>query len=147
MWIYADTNVFARPFDDQSQPRIALESEACLLIWKIISENKLSLVTSDILKLEIERTIMPKKIKIKSFLQFSKKNISQSEKVLSLAKKISRRCKIPPRDSLHLASAKIGQAKYFLTCDDDILKKNNCLENYFSIKVLNPIQFVWLKKL
>lgn len=147
MWIYADTNVFARPFDNYSQPRIALEGEACLLILKAISQNKLSLITSDILKLEIERTAIQKKIKIKSFLKFSKKNIPETEKVLDLAREILKKCKIPPRDVIHLASSKIGEAKYFLTCDDDILKKSDCLENYFSIKVLNPIQFIWLRKL
>ena len=31
MRVYLDTNVFGRLFDDKSQLRIALESEACLI--------------------------------------------------------------------------------------------------------------------
>lgn len=60
---------------------------------------------------------------MKTFLKLSKKHISQSKKVLNLAKRIVEDCKISPRDAIHLFSAKIGKAKYFLTCDDDVLKR------------------------
>lgn len=147
MEIYADTNIYARPFDDYSQPRIFLEGEAALLIFKAISQKRFSLITSDILKLEIERTLEPKRIQMKSFLELSGKHIFQSKKVLNAARKILKTCKIPPRDAIHLASAKIGKVKYFLTCDNDILKKDYCLEKYFCLKVANPLQFILLKKL
>lgn len=145
IYVYADTNIYARPFDDYSQARIFLEGEAALLIFKTISQKKFSLITSDILKLEIERTIEPKRFQMKTFLELSDKHIFQSKEVLNLARKILKTCKISPRDAIHLSSAKMGKAKYFLTCDDDILKSKDCLEKYFTIKVINPTQFILLK--
>ena len=49
MKIYLDNCCFNRPFDDQSQIRIRLESEAKLTIQELIQTGELSLVWSYIL--------------------------------------------------------------------------------------------------
>jgi predicted nucleic acid-binding protein len=43
------------------------------------------------------------------------------------------------KDALHVASAIEGNANYFLTTDDKILKK---LSKFPEIKVIDPIEFV-----
>ena len=142
MLIYADTNIYSRPFDDKSQFRITLEIEACLIIFEAIKKGEFSCLNSDILKLEIERNNPLKKIYIKPLLRICKYHISQTGKIEKLAENIYKNCNIFPRDFLHIASAITGKAKYFLTCDDALVKKHNCIEKDFSIKIINPIQFV-----
>ncbi len=46
---------------------------------------------------------------------------------------------IKPMDSLHLASAEAGQAEYFCTCDDKLLKKAKAQSN-LRVKVISPIE-------
>lgn len=45
-----------------------------------------------------------------------------------------------PRDSLHLACAVKGNADYFLTCDDKLIKKVSTMG--IDLKIMNPIRFV-----
>ncbi len=59
-------------------------------------------------------------------------------------------CQIKARDALHVASAIIGNARYFLSCDKKVtqMKRAKCYrrlaksycQTYFS--VMNPIRFV-----
>ena len=142
MLIYADTNIYSRPFDERSHSRIILEIEACLIILEVVRKGKLSCLSSDILKLEIERTNPIKKMYIKSLLGLCKEHISQTDKLMRLADNVYEKCNIAPRDSLHIASAVLGRAKYFLTCDDGLNKKQDCIEKNFSLKVINPVQFI-----
>ncbi len=44
--IYLDNCCFNRPYDDQSQVRISLETQAKLYIQNLIKEDKLKLVSS-----------------------------------------------------------------------------------------------------
>ncbi len=47
---------------------------------------------------------------------------------------------IKSRDSIHLACALKGKAKYFLTCDDKLIKKASELD--INIKIINPLRFI-----
>jgi len=64
MIVYLDTNVYCRPLDDRSQPRINLEAEASLNILKAIETGSIKSITSDILKLEVYHADPIKKIYI-----------------------------------------------------------------------------------
>lgn len=142
MLIYADTNIYSRPFDEKNHSRIILEIEACLMILETVRRKKLSCISSDILKLEIERTNPAKKMYIKPLIGLCEKHISQTEKLIKLADNIYKKCNIAPRDSLHIASGAIGKVQYFLTCDDGLIRKQKCIEKNFSLKVINPVQFI-----
>ncbi|MDR0638055.1 MAG: hypothetical protein LBG27_03995 [Spirochaetaceae bacterium] len=52
MRVYLDNGIFNRPFDDQNQLKIKLETEAKLFIQKGILDNKYELVWSYILEYE-----------------------------------------------------------------------------------------------
>jgi hypothetical protein len=54
MKIYFDVSCLNRPFDDQTQPRIRLESEAILLILQRIDSGDWQHVASEMTILEIE---------------------------------------------------------------------------------------------
>ncbi|GAB4403505.1 MAG: hypothetical protein OHK0052_26410 [Anaerolineales bacterium] len=52
MKIYLDTSVYHRPFDDQTQPRIWLETLSLGLILQLIESGKATLVNSAVLELK-----------------------------------------------------------------------------------------------
>ena len=45
-------------------------------------------------------------------------------------------------DALHLAYAEAGDAGYFVTCDDSIIKKAKKDKGLFKIEVCNPLEFI-----
>lgn len=51
---------------------------------------------------------------------------------------------IAPRDAIHLASAETGRCKYFVTCDDRLIKmiKDKSGEMGLKIKPINPIELM-----
>jgi len=148
--LYLDTNVFCRPFDDQTTGGIREETEAFAVILEKIKENEAALVTSDLLLFEIRRIISAeKRSKASVYLPLSSRHYSLDDESLQLAREIMARFKVEPRDSLHLASALLMEAQYFLTCDDGVTKrfKNKPLSAMMtpmvrSIGVMNPVDFV-----
>ncbi len=58
MKIYLDNCCFNRPYDDQAQIRISLETQAKLYIQELVKNKKLDLVTSYVLWYENSRTHM-----------------------------------------------------------------------------------------
>ena len=52
MKIYLDTSVYNRPFDDQTQPRIWLETLALALILQLVEAGEATLVNSSVLEFE-----------------------------------------------------------------------------------------------
>ena len=55
--IYLDTSVYNRPFDDQTQPRIWLETLAFAVILQMVESGRLELVSSSVLKYENNRHV------------------------------------------------------------------------------------------
>jgi hypothetical protein len=54
--VYLDTSVYNRPFDDQTQPRIWLETLAFAVILQMIEAGSVTLVTSSVLEYENNRS-------------------------------------------------------------------------------------------
>ena len=55
MLIYLDTCSLQRPFDDQSQLRVAMESEAVLRATQLVGDGDLDLLASETLRIETEQ--------------------------------------------------------------------------------------------
>ena len=53
--VYLDCCSLQRPFDDKSQPRIAVEAEAVLVILALCESDHLKLLSSEALQFEISR--------------------------------------------------------------------------------------------
>jgi len=142
--IYLDTCVWSRPFDSQSNARIIKETEAFFEIaWKT-DAGELEIVGSDVLFAELE-DIEDEEKRSKIFL-LAKKGISNSVKlgddIRDTALEIEKVCRSYGPDSLHVASAIFGKAVFFVTTDDNLLKKKDCIKQKFKIDVINPINFV-----
>ncbi len=149
--IYLDTNVYARPFDDQTRPTIQAEANAFLTIIAAVKAQKLRLLSSDILAFEVAQVLSEdKRAKIEKALEWCAEHLTQSPAVLHLGQAIESRCRIRARDALHVASAILGGARYFLSCDQHIteIKQARCYRRlvppgghaYFS--AMNPTLFV-----
>jgi len=138
--IYFDMNVYNRPFDDQEQVKIRLETIAIFSILQKIKNGELILLWS--FMIDFENTLNPyedirQEIEMTSSL--AKEIITPDDFIFSSAKEFEAKG-IKPRDALHIACAIKGGAKYFLTCDDKLIKKASGLG--INLKITNPISFV-----
>ncbi len=148
--MYLDTNVIYRPFDDQTIVRIRKETEAFERILGKIRDKDATLVTSEILLFEIHRIIAPtKKAKAAGYLPLGRVYHTLNEDSFLLAEEILAKFKLDPRDALHIASALLESAEYFLSCDDGVTRRFRketlsvtIRDRSRSLEVLNPEDFV-----
>ncbi|MEE9344943.1 MAG: PIN domain-containing protein [Methylococcales bacterium] len=139
MKIYLDNCCFNRPFDDQSQPRILLESEAKLKIQENIRSGVYKLVWSYMLDYENSKNpFLERREQILKWQSYSEDDIEEDEHILKTAA-IMRLHGIRKLDALHLACAIQAKADFFLTTDDGILKKAGKIDN---IQITDPVGFV-----
>ena len=137
MLIYLDNCCFNRPFDDQKQLRISLETQAKLFVQSEILSGRFALVWSYIL--EHENNMNPFEIRrdnIVSWKSIAVRSITESEEVLSFGEMLMKR-NVGLYDALHVACAYVGGCNYFLTVDKGLLNKK-----IDEIHVYNPIDFV-----
>lgn len=138
MLIYLDNCCFNRPFDDQSQMRVRLETEAKLAIQAEVRNGTVDLAWSYIL--DFENTANPneeRRESIERWRQFATVDTTESEAILDLARKLHQ-AGMKKKDSLHLATAISLQCDIFFTTDDGILKKRRMIGG---IRVLNAVEY------
>lgn len=138
--IYLDNCCFNRPFDNQKQTRIQIETKAKIYIQELIINNKLKLIWSFILSFEnSQNPYEERKNVIKQWKSLSCKYIHSSQSLVERAKQLNKNKDIKSKDALHIASAIEGNCKFFITTDDSIIKK---MQNNKKIKVINPTEFI-----
>lgn len=125
-WIYLDTNVYTRPFDDQTRSTIQEEANAFLEIITNVKSGTLQLLGSDILSFEVANILSEdKRTKVEAHLALCGQHVASSDEVLELGRQIQSTCHLRPRDALHVASAIIGGARYFLSCDNHVSEQKH----------------------
>ncbi len=139
MKIYLDNCCFNRPFGDQTQLSIYLETQAKLFVQQKILNKEYSLVWSYILEFENEQN--PFEFRRDTIIKW--KNVVDSivyetEEILLLAEEMYEK-EIKVKDALHISCAVYAKCKYFLTTDKRLLKKAREIKG---IKIINPIEFV-----
>ena len=139
MKIYLGNCCFNRPFDDQSQLRILLESEAKLRIQENIRSGIFELVWSYILDYENSKNpFRERQEQIIKWRTYSDEDIEESKEILNIAA-MNMKYGIKKIDSLHLACAIKANTDYFLTTDDGVIKKATHIQN---IQIVDPIGFI-----
>ena len=142
MRIYFDVCCLNRPFDDQSQKRIRLESEAILLIWQYIQAGDWELVSSEMVEDEIEQTPdLERRYNLKQFHAQANECIIIDEQMTLRAKELAK-AGFSSEDAIHLACAEAGRVDCFLTTDDKLRRRAIGLNPPLSIAVENPV--AWL---
>lgn len=140
MKIYLDMCCFNRPYDDQSQLKISLETQSKLYIQTLIKDKKIQLVTSYMLRYECGNN--PFEMRRNAIFDFINKNtyayIGDERKLLIETKAAEiMKTGIKFKDACHVASALYAKCKYFISTDIRLLKYKS-----EEIKMVTPIEFV-----
>lgn len=137
MKIYLDNCCFNRPFDNQNQMKIKLETEAKLFIQSEILNGKYQLVWSFILEYEnLQNIFEERRQTILDWKMVANEDVEANEIIVKYAKDIQR-IGLKAKDSLHIACAIYAQCECFITTDMKIINKF-----VDGIEILNPIDFV-----
>lgn len=140
MRVYLDNCCYNRPYDDQSQMRIYLDTDAKLHIQDMIKNNELELVTSYMLDYEnAKNRFFHKKQAISEFMNENETYyVSQdkNEEAVRIAEEI-KKTGVKNADALHVACAILAKSNYFITTDDRLLKYQS-----EKVQIVTPGEFV-----
>ncbi|MCL1798565.1 MAG: PIN domain-containing protein [Eggerthellaceae bacterium] len=137
MKLYLDNCCFNRPFDDQTQLRVKLETDAKLFIQERILLQKYNFVWSYVLDYENSQNPFPmKRQSIANWKNLSLIRVEENRAVLRLAESLVAKG-IKTMDALHVACAIEAECDYFITTDRKLLSAQ--IEG---IRIVSPIRFV-----
>lgn len=138
--VYLDTSVYNRPFDDQTQPRIGLETLAFMTIMQLAEIGQIALATSSVLAFENDNNpFRPRKQWVNYCINYAKLHQTVNENIKQRAKQLEQNG-IKSMDALHLSCAEAMNCNYFLSCDDRLIKR---YRDHF-LQVKNPVEFIFL---
>lgn len=136
--LYLDTSVFNRSFDDQSQVKIFLETQATISVLRTITEQTVELMSSTVLQYENRQNPSPiKRAFMQAYLDIANFQQPLNQSVIQRAATLKEQG-IQLIDSLHIASAEVSACDYVLTCDKRLI--NRCQN--LALKVLNPVNYI-----
>jgi predicted nucleic acid-binding protein len=139
--IYLDLCAIQRPLDTPNQVRIVLESEAVLGIITFCDSGQAELVSSEALVYEGEQSPLPiRQEHTRSVLAKAKSSVGIGENEKDRAAALLT-LGFRPLDALHIALAEAGNADYFCTCDDKLLRNAKRVKD-LTVKVINPVDLV-----
>ena len=139
MRVYLDNCTFNRPFDDQTQIRIRLETEAKLYIQEKIQDGPLELAWSYILDYEnLANPFEERRRVIQNWKARALIDVDANLEILVKAN-ILREIGLRSKDALHLACSVAAKCDYFVTTDDANLRKTVSFEE---VKVIDPLDFI-----
>lgn len=136
--VYLDTSTYNRPFDNQTQPRIFLETQAVIIILQMIEAGEIELVSSSVLDYENSRNPYPINQKaMERYLQLAEVRQDVNHAIHQRAEDLERNG-LKALDALHVACAEASDSQYLITCDKRLI--NRC--SGLAMKVINPVDFV-----
>ena len=138
MKIYLDTSVYNRPFDDQTQPRIWLETLALALVLQLVEAGEAVLINSTVLEFGNSRNPVSLRQDWMSRCLEQATDYQRVTSPFASAQRTLEKHGLKAIDSLHVACAESACADYFLTCDDRLLKK----QKHITVSSMNPLDFV-----
>jgi predicted nucleic acid-binding protein len=142
--VYLDACCLNRPFDDQTQDRIRLESEAVLIILGHIQSGEWRWISSDALDFETTRNPDQERRRRVEVL------VASASESLPLDQGVERRgtelegLGFSALDALHLACAERAGVDVFMNTDDALLRRARRLREAIRVRVENPL--TWLNE-
>jgi predicted nucleic acid-binding protein len=141
MKVYLDICCLKRSFDDQSQPRIAIESAAVVAILTAAERGQLEFLHSAAHYAEnATDTDAERRTAVSEWLAAGPPPTEATNNVRSRFAEF-RNASIGPLDALHLAWAEELGADVLLTTDDRFISRASRLTT-IRVRVLNPTSFV-----
>ncbi len=139
MRVYLDNCCFNRPFDDEGPTRIRLEAEAKLCIQEHIRGGSIELAWSYILDFEnAANPFEERRTTISGWRQHAMIAVEETPPILQQAETLLGPG-LAAKDALHVSSALAAGCAYFVTTDDEILKRENLVHG---ITVIDPVSLV-----
>jgi predicted nucleic acid-binding protein len=111
----------------------------------LIGDGQLSACWSFLLDYENNRDPVPER---REFVQYLSRcceiTVEPNESTRELARGLSETRQIRGRDALHLAIAETSGCDYLITCDDQLVRQGERLQEQgvITMRVINPIDFV-----
>ena len=133
--------VYNRPFDDQSQARIMFETQIFIMLFAMISDGRVDLINSFALEYENRKNPnIENMLKISDCLGYSSDYITCETGILDRSMELEK-YGLMGMDAMHIACAEKANADFFVTCDDNLIKKLERIDNV-GIIYYNAIDFV-----
>ena len=143
--LYLDMNIYNRPFDDQGQMRIRLETTAVIMMFALIEQGLFSVKWSFVLDYENSRNPFSERRAFAEYLaQACDRIVEPDPAIIELARRLADWHNIGDRDALHLACAESVGCDYFVTCDDRLVQRGQRLikEGVLTVQIINPVDLV-----
>jgi predicted nucleic acid-binding protein len=135
--IYLDNCCFNRPFDDQKQLKIKLETEAKLFIQQGVLTGKYELVWSYILEFENNQNPYDdRRSAVNEWSEIAVVHCIENDAIINFAEKLHK-IGIKTKDALHIACSVYSNADYLITTD-----KRLYTTKFKEIKIVNPLTFI-----
>lgn len=142
--IYLDVCCLNRPFDDQTQDRIRLESEAVIIVIEHCYRGEWRWITSDVVAYEIDKApAYSHRERIRRIIEFAQPLDPLNSDDIIRGKKLQE-LGFSTYDALHIACAERGRADVFLTTDDRLIRLGKRLSHNLKVRVDNPLN--WLQE-
>ncbi len=142
MRVYLDVCCLNRPFDDQSQERIRLESDAVESIFRLIQKGKCLWIASDAVLREINANPDEEsRNKVRALLRWADENVALSGAIVKRAGDLIA-LGFGAMDALHVAFSESAGCVACLTTDDGLLRLAKRLNQELEVRVENPV--TWL---
>ena len=140
MRLYLDLNCFNRPFDDQTQDRVARETEATFSILQRVIDGVDELVWSAVLDFEnSQHPLVDRRNEIARWAIFATAHVAIDPRMSIRAQELET-AGLRPLDAAHLACAEAAVCDRFLTCDDQLARKARAVK--MALVVQNPTEYV-----
>ena len=138
MRVYLDNCCYNRPFDEQAQLRVVLETLAKLNIQQQMRDGVLEYAWSSVLDFEISKSrFLDRSLQIMPWAKGAVINVQIDDSIRFRAKEFEANG-LKAMDALHVACAEAADCDWFFTTDRGILKKAH---NLTSMRVANPVEF------
>ena len=135
--LYLDNCCFNRPYDDQTNLLVQLETEAKLFIQQAVLHKSFELVWSYMLDYENEANpYQNRKQAIAQWKRIAVLDIDASNTIVKYGKEIMQK-DVKKKDALHIACALEAKCDYFLSTDKKLLRVS-----IDKIKIISPIDFI-----
>ena len=145
MNIYLDVSCLNRPFDDQNQARIRIETTAVTVVFERIDAGLWRQVSSEMAVIEIDAiTDTDRHNRVRMLLP-------QSDSIMKLTDATFQRAAeleglgFKPADAVHVAAAERAKADVLLSCDDRLCRLAKRRRRDLKLNVANPVD--WLKEM
>jgi predicted nucleic acid-binding protein len=142
MKIYLDVSCLNRPFDNQSQSRIRLESEAVTIILDAIDAGRWEQVSSRMAELEL--AAISDDVRRRRVLQLLPLSRIELTSAIFDRARVLIGLGLHAADAVHVSAAEAAKADLLLTCDDRLLHLCRQIADNLNVQVANPVD--WLKE-